>query len=420
MINLLKNNTFVKNVATLITGTAISQALLFFFTPILTRIYSPEEFGFFAIYVAIVAVISTFTSLKYDIAIMLPKENADAQALFFLSIFLTLFISFLSLIVCIILKLFFAHVDFVQKIDSFIWILPPGILFLGLFQIFFSFSSRNKFFSTISFGRVGQSGSALSFQIGMKLAFSFSKGLIIGNLLGSIVALIILLIKNLKEKRISLQEITIKRIYYNAKHYQNFPKYQSIQSLINALSQNLPVILLTVLYSPEIAGFYALTQRILAAPTALISESTRQVYYQKASELYSQKKDIKAVFKKTTLSLVKIGVIPFLVIGILAPGIFSLFFGTEWQTSGVYAQMLILWSFLLFINPPTVSNIFIIGLQKFYLKFEIISVCLRVLSIILPFWIFNNHYYSVFMFSLASISLNIFLILYITKKIFKR
>lgn len=417
MINLLKNNAFVKNVATLISGTAISQALLFFFTPILTRIYSPEEFGIFAIYVAIVAIIGTVTSLKYDMAIMLPRDNIDAQALFFLSIALTFIISILTLVCCIVLMLFFSDIGLVQKIDTFIWILPPGVLFVGLFQIFFSFSSRNKFFSTISFGRVGQASTALAFQIGMKLAFSFSKGLIIGNLLGSFVSSLILLLKNLKEGKFQIRNISLSRIKDNAILYKNFPRYQSMTSLINALSQNLPVILFTALYAPEIAGFYALTQRVLAAPSALISESTRQVYYQKASEMYSEGKPIKGIFTKTTLSLVKIAILPYLIIGIFAPFIFSLFFGEEWATSGVYAQLLIFWSFFLFINPPAVSNIFILGMQKFYLKFEIISVCLRILSITIPFWIFNNHYYSVFMFSVTGLLLNAFLIHKVSRKI---
>lgn len=417
MLNTIRNNTFVKNVATLITGTAISQAILFIFTPILTRIYSPEEFGLFAIYVAIVAIIGTVTSLKYEMAIMLPKDDFDAQALFFLSIVLTFIISIVTLIGVVVLTLFFSEFGFVQKIDSFIWILPPGVLFLGLFQVFFSFSSRNKFFSTISIGRVGQSSASVAFQVGMKMAFAFSRGLIIGNLIGSFISFSILLFKNLKEGKFQINEVSLLRIRHNASVYKDFPKYQSFTSLINALSQNLPVILFTALYAPEIAGFYALTQRVLAAPSALISESTRQVYYQKASELYSEGKSIKRIFTKTTIGLVKVAILPYLAIGIFAPFIFSLFFGKEWETSGVYAQLLIVWSFFLFINPPAVSNVFILGMQKFFLKFEVVSVCLRIISISVPFWIYNSHYYSVLMFSLTGILLNVFLIYKISRKI---
>ena len=73
------------NIATLVTGTAISQAVLFFATPFLTRLYTPEEFGVFALYVSIVMIISTISSWKYELAIMLPKEEEDAEALLFLS-----------------------------------------------------------------------------------------------------------------------------------------------------------------------------------------------------------------------------------------------------------------------------------------------------------------------------------------------
>ena len=107
MIKGLKKNSFLINIITLISGTAISQGILFAATPFLTRLYTPEEFGYFSLYAAIVAVITSVASWKYELAIMLPKEEKDAQAVLFLSIITTiistalvfLFIFFVYLIV---------------------------------------------------------------------------------------------------------------------------------------------------------------------------------------------------------------------------------------------------------------------------------------------------------------------------------
>ena len=46
---------FAKNVITLISGTAIAQALSLIFSPIISRIYNPEDFGFFAIFMSVVS-----------------------------------------------------------------------------------------------------------------------------------------------------------------------------------------------------------------------------------------------------------------------------------------------------------------------------------------------------------------------------
>jgi len=50
MINKLKlKSEFAKNVLTLMTGTTIAQAIPIAISPILTRIYTPEDFGVFAL-----------------------------------------------------------------------------------------------------------------------------------------------------------------------------------------------------------------------------------------------------------------------------------------------------------------------------------------------------------------------------------
>ena len=62
-------------------GTAISQGILIAATPILTRIFSPENFGIFALYLSIVGTISLVSSWKYELAIVLPDKDDDAKAL---------------------------------------------------------------------------------------------------------------------------------------------------------------------------------------------------------------------------------------------------------------------------------------------------------------------------------------------------
>lgn len=59
MITKLKpKSEFSKNVLTLITGTTIAQAIPIAISPILTRIYTPEDFGVFALFVSLVGFIS--------------------------------------------------------------------------------------------------------------------------------------------------------------------------------------------------------------------------------------------------------------------------------------------------------------------------------------------------------------------------
>lgn len=407
---------FTRNILTLMTGAVIAQAIPFLASPILTRIYSPEDFGIFALYSAIVTSAVVVSSLRYELSIMLPRKDEDAQSLVFLSGLLTIVISLIVFILVLIFKNpLVKYVD--PDLKIFLWIVPIGLLFSGGFQIMNSFSTRNKLFKVTSGAKVSQSGVSIGSQVALKLLNFGSIGLIMGKVIGDLVSFLFLFAVNLKKNTLSLVNFNRERILENARRFKDFPKFQALSAFLNQLSQNLPALLLTFLYAPEIAGFYALTTRILGASIRLVGLSTREVYYQKASEMYADGKNIFRLYMRTTLGLAKLGIVPFILIGVFAVYIFTFVFGDEWQTSGIYAQIIVFWAFFLFINAPTTTTIYILNLQKFGLKFEIVSVFIRAAALIAGYHFFDNHYYSVAFFVVAGVLLNLFLILYIYRKL---
>ena len=418
MIKGIKRNSFLINIITLISGTAISQGILFAATPLLTRLYSPEEFGYFSLYAAIVAVITSIASWKYELAIMLPEKEKDAQAVLFLSIITTIISSAVVLLLIAVFRNFIIR-HITNEIETFIWIVPLGILISGLYQVFISFSSRNKYFRSVSISRISQSGGAVAVQTASGGFNIFSQGLVWGKVAGDFLALITLLFRHIKNQTIHLKEVSRNDILRNASVYKDFPKYQSLAQFLSSLSQNVPFFLLTTLYSPQIAGFYMLTSRILFVPTALIGRSTREVYYQKASEMFAAGKSIKDLYVKTTGGLAKLGIIPFIIVGIFAKELFSVFLGSEWLVSGIFAQLIIAWSFLGFVNPPSTMTIYIMGLQRFSLKYESLLVLFRILSIYLTFLVFNNEYITVGTYAAIGFIFNIILISYCYQKVNK-
>ena len=78
---------FSKNVLTLISGTTIAQGITIAISPILSRIYSPSDFGIFAAFSSVIAMISLIIGGRYEVAILLPKKDEDAANLFALSVF---------------------------------------------------------------------------------------------------------------------------------------------------------------------------------------------------------------------------------------------------------------------------------------------------------------------------------------------
>ncbi len=416
-ISQTKSSSFFKNVVTLLSGNGIAQVITLSATPLLTRWYSPEEFGIFSLYIAIVGIISVVASWKYELAIMLPKKEQDAQALLILSIIIAL-ITFL-LIIFVVLLFKSTLINKVGGFEYFYWLVPLGILVTGLTQIFTAWNTRQLFYKNISISRIVQSCAVVSSQLSLSLFNLNSLGLIFGNLIGITISLTVLVFESIKNHTVKIKLVSETLLRQNFKRYDNFPKFQSFSVLINSFSQHLPVLLLISFYSPIIAGFYGLTYRALNTPARLLGGSVRQVYYQRASELFNNGRDIVSFYKKTTFGLIKITILPYLVIGIFAEKLFTVIFGAEWGISGIYAQILILFIFTITINPPTVMNIQILGIQKFHLKYEILLALCRFISIYVGFAVFNNHYISIGLFSVVGILFNVFLMIYVYLKLVK-
>lgn len=405
---------FIKNVMTLVSGSAVAQIIPIAASPVIARLYSPEEFGLFGIYMSVVSILVIFSCLKYEAAIMLPKDKADAQSLFYLCIIILASMSILSAFIIFVFNDFIAQkLNFNEKF--YLFLIPMSLFVVGLTKIFSVYNSRNKYFGNISGSKVF--GSA--FNTGFKLFFSaFSAlALIGGSIIGHLVQFFILFFGPTKNKIIEIKDFSLEKIISNAKRYKNFAIYPVIASVFGALSRNSTVIFLGILYSPEVAGFYALSSRIVSFPAGLISTSVADVFYQKASQTFNEKGDLKSLYKKTTLALVKLSFIPFLFLLFLGPQFFSLLFGQTWLTAGIYAQLSAISVLMIFINPPAGRILNVLEIHTFRVFYQAALFILTTLGILTGYFIFNSHFYSVGLYALASAICNLFFIIYIYNSI---
>ena len=82
----IKSSEFFNNVFILSSGTALAQLIPVMIAPILSRIYSPEEFGRLALYLAIIQILGSLSTGRYELAILLPKEEKRGVQLTLISI----------------------------------------------------------------------------------------------------------------------------------------------------------------------------------------------------------------------------------------------------------------------------------------------------------------------------------------------
>lgn len=413
--NKIKKGSFLANVAVLMTGSVISQAILIIASPILTRLYSPADFGIFGLYTSIVAILATIISWKYEVAIMLPKKDIDAKALLFLSIIIAVFMTTLSFILIFFLKDWFIKIN--PNLGAIIYIIPVGAFINGLIQTLTIWNNRNKCFNNVSLSRVSQTSITIPTQISTKVFNLFDMGLIWGSFAGLCMNFAVLSYKSVQTGIVNLKNISKKRIFFNAYKYKDFPKYQCFSSLINAFIDNIVILLMIYFYSSETVGFFTLTSRVLLIPAAFIGQSVREVYYQKASAIHANGDSIEEICKKTTFGLIKLYIIPTLILFFLSPIIFKVFFGSKWLIAGRYAQIMSLYIFTMLINVPAVCSGLILNLQKFVLIALTVYLLAIIAGISAGYYFFHSHYVSILIYSILGIIFNLVIIMYVFKQI---
>jgi len=408
---------FVRNVATVASGTAASQAIAMAFAPLITRLYGPEAYGALGVFMSLVGILGGVAAMTYPVAIVLPKSDADAAGLARVSIYTGVAPSVLTAI-----ALFFFGTEILsllkaEAISSFMYLIPAFMVIATVSMVVGQWLIRKKAFALTAKVTVSQSLVMNTVKAGMGFLYPTAAALIVTNTLGILLGAVLMLLGLRKTPAASSQETDVvepgSSAWALAKRHGDFPLLRAPQVLINSVSQSLPVMMLAALYGPAAAGFYAIAGAVLGIPVALIGGSVMQVFYPRINEAIHRKEDARALIIKATLGLALSGALPFAVVIMSGPMLFGFVFGSEWQVAGTYAQWLSVWLFFQYINRPAVSAIPALGLQRGLLVYELFSTGTKVLALYLGYTVFASDVAAVALFSISGVAAYGWLILWV-------
>lgn len=412
----LARKPFIRNVAKVAGGTAAAQAITIAFYPIITRLYGPEAFGILGLFTSIVAVLNPIAGLAYPIAIVLPRSDRDAIGLARLSLTTAILTATALTLVLMVFSEQIVALFGLERIASFIFLLPLVIVFTTMLATAQQWSIRTKQFTLTASVAVLQAFIVNAAKVGLGLVQPLASSLIAVSTVGIAIHSSMLTIGSRwkgTRRDDPAPEAPQKTLAELARIYRDFPFFRAPQELLNALAHGLPIILLASFYGTAVAGFYALAYSVLAAPITLVGNSVGNVLYPRLAEAANRGEDLRRLVLLPTGALFLIGLVPFGTIMLAGPLLFTLVFGYEWRASGEYARYLALWSLFMFCNIPSNKLIPIIKIQHFSLISGIFTSIIRILSIYIGYYIFNNAYYSILFYSISGVVVNIFMIIYV-------
>lgn len=396
---LLPNRELFKNFLTLFTGATLGQLIPFLAGPVLARLYSPEDFGLYALLSSTAGLASIVATGSYEFAILTSDDDDEANSLSLLSSLLSFIFSIISAVIIIVVLLLVKPWD--ENVLGWVWLLAPVFIFLqGVLNTANYRLNRDKRYGIMAKGRLARAVvmTAMQLVLGLlKLPWGLYPGMVSGHLTAAGYQF-----SRVKSSFVkAFNAFSLNNFKNIARKYYRFPSFLLPAQLVNEFSVQVPVYLLKSFFTTAVVGLYALPQKFLNVPVMLIGNSLGQVFFQKAVE----QKDDKEALGATTLSLYRflfrIGVVPFSVMLVFGDILFAFVFGAEWHQSGLFAQMLSPWLLFVLAGSPISKLFTVLDRQKQSLWLNIILLTLRTSGLVVGALIFRTENMAVLLFSLT-------------------
>lgn len=373
----LKQRTLLASVGVLVGGTGIAAVCTAATLPVLTRVYSPTDFGLLAALTGLISIASISACLRFDIAIPIPQHDADAVNVLALAVLsagvVTVLISVIVLLASEPLLTLFGHIG----ILPFIWLLPVGVFAAALNGAMQSWLIRKKRFGLIARNRIMQAGVASGSQVAVGFAGAGTAGLLVGPTLGVGVVCLALAAQIAKFDRSHAFELSWRRMHEAFLTYRRFPKYSALEALANTASIQVPILMIAALAPASEAGYLLLAIFVVQAPIGLLGTAIGQVFLSHAPDEH-RRGQLGAFITGIFRSLLKTGVGPLAFGGMLAPVLFAKVFGAEWQRSGVLLAWMTPWFVLQYLASPLSMALHIVNQQRAALLLQLYGLALRV------------------------------------------
>jgi lipopolysaccharide exporter len=343
----------IKKVGTLIFGNSFAEIVALCSYPILSRLYTPGDFGQMTVLWAYCSIFCAIACWRLESVIVIEKDNCKAKKIADLCVLSTFILTgalfgfgFIGQYLIDKNLIIFNEIDVLQ------WALPASVMSSGLYLMLSHWSVRSQSYRHISISRIF--GVIISTIVKIGYGFQFGSSYIIllsANIISSAFQVIVIFYFFIKKcpREICKPESGLSLL----KQYKSFPAVQMPTTLLSSLTNNLPSVVLLNYFSPEIVGFFGFAYAILIRPVTVVSESIAKVLLKEISatdELLRPQR-----VRKFTFAIAILAFPFFAILWFYAEIIFSYIFGDKWSESGVFAQVLSVWLYLAVISIPSVQ-----------------------------------------------------------------
>jgi len=365
-------SSYRRSVATLAVGTAIAQALPVAVSPILTRLYSPDDFGLVALYNSILAIIAILATFRYELAIVLPKDDQEANNVVAVSLIAALATSIFVGLVVLLLGQRVSQLLGDVRLKNWLYLLPVSIFLTAAYTALNYWLNRREDYRRMSLNRISQSALKGAGDVTLGITSLGGVSLVFSSIVSQ--GLTLFRVVRLFWQEAGWQKLELRKFMHSAKKYAHHPLHLMPAQFIGAISMQVPIFLLTRVFDSTVTGFYSLGLRLISLPTTLIAGAIGDVYRQKASLRFNQTGEFRQLYLKTVSTTALIATPLYGALYFFAPTLFEIAFGAQWRVAGEYAQILSVAAFFQFVFTPLDKGALIVGATRYILLWHFLRL----------------------------------------------
>lgn len=361
-----------KGMATLAVGNGLARIVGLASIPILTRIYAPEHFGALSVFTALLLILTPLLTLRYELAVPLPRGDGAAMTLMAISICLVAVMTLLLAVLLWLMGPALLKLASAEALIPYVWILLVALLSAGLYEVLLIWAVRRRAYPAIARTQLQQSAVGSIAKIALGLLGLKPLGLLAGQALGAGAGTMTLIRLFRKDVRAYWRHITPKRAWCVLRYYRSFPIYRLPSQLLQLFASQAPLLLTAALYDAQTTGQLGLAMMTLALPMNLLGHSTSKAYYAEIATIGRKRPD---AIRRVTYSVIKrlllLALAPTLLLLFFGAPLFGLVFGTQWSLAGELASVLALYLLFQFMHAPVSHLLSVFEGQRLHLMLNL-------------------------------------------------
>ena len=366
------NSPLAKNTLKLSSSNVVMYLLPIIVTPVLSRLYSTEDYGEWGLFSSAYLIVNAVLFLSYENTLVKTKDERELPALSLMCLLVAWCVIALTAVVFLAGRRL--QVSFFENFPS----LPLLIVLLfttSFSQLFYNLSNRYEKYSLMAVANVVQGGTQAALRLALSLVKSFN-GLIVGNMLAQFATLVVYVsglrrqLSQLLSQRPRLGDLGRLMV-----KYKNFPLFDAPGMILEASIGNLALIILSLYFPKSIIGCYSIIFQFMVLPISLIGSAMSKVYYKEIS-VAKDVSEISGVTRRVTKISFLLAMIPITFV-VLGGDIFiTWYLGDKWAVAGNFALCMSMMSVPIVLTESLLPLYRVIDRQRTRFLFDLVCVLL--------------------------------------------